>query len=119
MRVYVSADMEGVAGIVHWEQVDASSAEYTWARRLMTAEVNALAAGAFAAGATEVLVNDSHWHMSNLLPLELDERVRFVTGTFKPLSMLEGLQDGPFSLAIFAGYHGAAGEEGVGPHLLQ
>lgn len=116
MRIYISADMEGVAGIVHWEQVDASSAEYGWARRLMVAEVNALVAGAFAGGATEVVVNDSHWHMRNLLPLELDDRVRLITGTWKPLSMLEGLQDGPFAAAFFAGYHGAAGEDGVLAH---
>src|SRR5438874_8314679 len=75
MRVYISVDMEGIAGVVHESQTDpttpAFAAEYGRFRRLMTAEANAAVEGALAAGATRVLVNDSHWFMRNLLAEEL------------------------------------------------
>ncbi|PYO63931.1 MAG: aminopeptidase, partial [Gemmatimonadetes bacterium] len=77
MRVYISVDMEGIAGVVHESQTDpttpAFAAEYGRFRRLMTAEANAAVEGALAAGATRVLVNDSHWHMRNLLAEELHQ----------------------------------------------
>lgn len=108
--------MEGVAGVVHWDQVDPGRPGYETARSLMVAEVNAVIEGVFEAGATEVVVNDSHSFMRNLPPPELDRRARLISGGLKPLSMVEGLQDGSFDAAIFVGYHAAAGAPGVLSH---
>jgi len=112
MRVYISVDMEGVAGVVHEHQTDPTdgrhAAEYARSCRLMTGEANAAIGAAFAAGAAAVLVNDSHWLMRNLIADELDERAELISGGPKPLSMVEGI-DGGFDAAMFIGYHGRAG----------
>jgi len=112
MRVYISVDMEGVAGVVHESQTDpvtpAFAAEYARFRRLMTAEANAAVEGALAAGATKVLVNDSHWFMRNLLAEELHQAAELVSGDPKPRSMVQGI-DGGFDAALFIGYHARAG----------
>src|SRR2546425_3665256 len=98
MRVYISVDMEGIAGVVHESQTDpttpAFAAEYGRFRRLMTAEANAAVEGALAAGATRVLVNDSHWFMRNLLAEELHQAAELVSGDPKPRSMVQGIEDG-------------------------
>src|SRR4029450_4689905 len=84
MRVYVSVDMEGVAGVVHEDQTDPidprHAGEYNRMRRLMTAEANAAIEGALAAGARRVLVNDSHWLMMNLLAEELHPAAEVLSG---------------------------------------
>src|SRR5881392_614495 len=112
MRVYISVDMEGIAGVVHESQTDpttpAFAAEYGRFRRLMTAEANAAVEGALAAGATRVLVNDSHWHMRNLLAEELHQAAELVSGDPKPRSMVQDI-DGGFDAALFIGYHARAG----------
>ena len=112
MRVYVSVDMEGVAGVVHESQTDptnpACAAEYARFRRLMTAEANAAIEGALAAGATKIVVNDSHWFMRNLLAEELHQAAELLAGDPKPRSMVEGI-DGGFDAALFIGYHARAG----------
>jgi D-amino peptidase len=112
MRVYISIDMEGVAGVVHEDQTDPTEArhagEYNRFRRLMTNEANAAIAGALEAGATEVLINDSHWRMRNLLAEELNPRAELLSGGPKRLSMVEGI-DGGFEAAMFIGYHARAG----------
>lgn len=109
MKVYISADMEGITGTVVSKQVLEDGAEYARFRRLMTADVNAAVAGAFAGGATEVLVNDSHWSMTNILIEELDPRARLLSGFHvKPLVMLEGI-DSSFAVALFVGYHAMVG----------
>lgn len=104
--------MEGIAGVVHWDQtnpVDPRCApEYARFRRLMTAEANAAIAGALEAGATSVLVNDSHWNMRNLLAEELHESAELVSGDPKPWSMMEGI-DAAFDGVFFVGYHARAG----------
>jgi D-amino peptidase len=107
MKIYLSVDMEGVAGIVHDNQCEATHAEYPDARRLMIAETNAAIAGAFEAGATEVYVNDAHYTMRNLEPESLDKRAMLVSGTFKPQSMMAGL-DHSFAAVAFIGYHAKA-----------
>src|SRR5882762_1264788 len=109
MRVYISVDMEGIAGVVHESQTDpttpAFAAEYARFRRLMTAEANAAVEGALAAGATQVLVNDSHWFMRNLLAEELHQTAELVSGDPKPHSMMQGIeQQGGFDAALFIGY---------------
>ena len=116
MRVYISVDMEGVAGVVHESQTDptdpACAAEYARFRRLMTAEANAAVEGAVAAGATRVVVNDSHWVMRNLLAEELHQAAELVAGDPKPRSMVQGIDEqepGGFDAALFIGYHARAG----------
>lgn len=119
MKVLISADMEGTAGIVdrpHTAIPDRAgltgmqnnAAEYDWARRLMTEEVNAAIAGAFDGGATEVWVTDAHGSMRNLLPVALHREARYVSGSPKGLCMMEGL-DESFGAVMFTGYHGKAG----------
>jgi D-amino peptidase len=112
MRVYISVDMEGIAGIVHEDQTNPveprCAAEYARGRRLMTAEANAAIEGALDAGAVAVLVNDSHWLMRNLLPEELHEAAELLSGGPKRLSMMEGIDTG-FDAAVLIGYHARAG----------
>src|SRR2546421_9606567 len=114
VRVYISVDMEGIAGVVHEAQTDPSdpacAAEYARFRRLMTAEANAAVEGAVAAGATRVLVNDSHWFMRNLLAEELHQAAELVAGDPKPRSMVQGIDEPEgFDAALFVGYHARAG----------
>jgi D-amino peptidase len=112
MRVYISVDMEGIAGVVHEDQTDPTDArhapEYNRFRRLMTNEANAAILGALDAGATRVLVNDSHWDMRNLLAEELHPAAELLSGSPKRLSMVEGVDEG-FDAAMFIGYHAMAG----------
>jgi len=103
MKVFVSVDMEGIAGLVTW---DGSQTELS--KRLMTEEVNAAARGAFAAGATEVFAGEGHASMRNLLPELLDPRVGFLSGQPKPMNHMGGV-DRSFNLAMFLGYHAKAG----------
>lgn len=109
--VFISVDMEGVAGIAHRKQVTRGVGDYEVGRELMTGEANAAVAGAFEGGATRVVVNDAHGDMFNLLPERIDPRAELVLGSPKvPLSMMQGI--GPeFDLALFVGYHAAAGTE--------
>lgn len=108
MNVYISIDLEGVAGVVHVDQTRRTGHDYERARKWMTAEANAAAGGAFDAGAETVLINDSHGDMRNLLIEELDPRVELLSGDLKPLSMVEGVDRG-WSCAFFVGYHAGAG----------
>ena len=107
LKVYISVDMEGVAGVVSHAQ--AGGPDYEWARPLMLAETNAAIEGAFQAGATEVVVNDAHGSHTNLRADLIDRRVTLITGRPKPMGMVEGL-DGSFDAAIFIGYHGNANQ---------
>lgn len=111
MRIYISVDIEGIAGVVRRHQVVRGESGYPEACRLMTGEANAAARGAFDAGATEVLVNDSHGDMCNLVLEDLDPRVQVLSGNLKRFSMAEGVQDGRFALALFVGYHGGMGTQ--------
>ncbi len=113
MKLYVSADMEGTAGVCSWAQVDpANPHEYPIYRRYMSREVRAAIDGARAASPCEVLVNDSHWDMRNLLWDELPDDVRVISGARKPLSMTQGAEQ-RFDAAFFTGYHGAIGQSGA------
>jgi D-amino peptidase len=93
MKVLVSTDIEGVAGVVHHQQVRAGNPEYERARLLMTHEANAAIAGAFDAGATEVLVNDSHGDYRNMAAELLDARARYVLGKPRYLGMMAGVEE--------------------------
>lgn len=104
LKVYISADMEGVTGVVGPAQLGPSGHEYERFRRFMTEEVNAAVAAALEAGATEILVSDSHGNMQNLLLEHLHPAVRVVRGRPRPMSMVQGL-DESFHAAVFIGYH--------------
>lgn len=108
MQVYLSVDMEGVAGVVHVDQTRRTGHDYDRARRWMTAEASAAIAGAYEGGATDVLVNDSHGDMRNLVLEELDPRAELISGSLKPLSMVQGVAP-VFGCALFVGYHAGAG----------
>lgn len=103
-KVYISVDLEGIAGVVANTQTSPGGQNYEWARRQMIAETNAAIEGAFAGGATEVLVNDSHGPQTNLRPDEIDRRAMMITGQPKPLGMTMGL-DSTFDAAVYIGYH--------------
>jgi len=111
MKLYVSCDMEGIAGVCAWPQVDARAPhpEYAIYRSYYTREVAASIEGARAAGAGAVVVNDSHGPMRNLLFDELPSDLRVVFGNRKPFSMVQEI-DASFGGAFFVGYHGGAGE---------
>ena len=111
MKIYVSADMEGTAGVCSWDQVDARNytADYFIYQKIMTAEVCAAIDGARKGGAREFLINDSHGPMRNLLLDELPEDARIIFGNRKPFSMVQDL-DQTFGGVFFTGYHGAIGE---------
>ncbi|MFN2523454.1 MAG: M55 family metallopeptidase [Mycobacteriales bacterium] len=110
MRVFVSSDMEGTAGVVDWEQCRGPGAEYAYYCGLLQAEVNAAIEGAVEGGATEFLVNDSHGLMRNLHPDRLSARARYLSGRHKPMYMMEGL-DGSFAAVFFVSYHGSMSSE--------
>jgi D-amino peptidase len=115
MRILISADKEGVAGIVHPTETNPERYDYERARALMTAEVNAVIEGVFEAEpGADVLVADAHGPFRNLLPEHLDRRVRLVRGRPRPMGMLGGLDDGT-DLVMFIGYHARAG---AGPAVL-
>lgn len=117
MKVYISADIEGVAGVVVPQQGQPGNVEYERARRLMTEEVSAAVAGAFDAGATEVVVNDSHGPMTNIIPELLDHRAELILGRPKPTYMCAGL-DGSYDAVFFTGYHSGAGRNGILSHTV-
>lgn len=118
MRVHISIDMEGVAGVADLSDTRPGGANYEYCRRLMTAECNAVVEGSFDAGATDVIVNDSHGDMNNLLQAELDPRARLVRGWTKGLGMVHGL-DRKVDATMFVGYHAAAGHaDGVLNHTM-
>jgi len=110
LRVYISADIEGVNGVVAYEQADPSGPLYQRAVDWMVQEVNAVVEGCLAAGALEVVVNDSHNRMLNLPVDRLHPAARLLTGPGKPFSMVEGLDRG-FAAALFVGYHAKIGTQ--------
>lgn len=117
MKVLISADMEGTCGVTSWVQVmppeyggePTATVEYERARLRLTREVNAAVEGALAAGADEVIVNESHDGMRNLVPEELHPSVRFITGNDKEFGMVQGIQEAGIGALFFTGYHAKAG----------
>lgn len=111
LKIFISVDMEGIGGIGTPKMVSSTGKDYATGRQLMTDEVNAVIEAIFEFGQAEVLVNDSHGDMQNLLHTQLDPRVRYLQSNIKPLGMVQGL-DETFDAAIFIGYHARAGSEG-------
>ena len=108
LKVFISVDMEGVSGVVTSDQTSAGGADYNRFRRLMTEEANAAIDGARDAGATEIVVNDSHGSMRNLLIEELRSSAELISSNIKPMGMMQGI-DSSFDAVIFVGYHAKAG----------
>jgi D-amino peptidase len=108
MKVFISTDFEGVAGIVDWDQIMVGSHDYELGRRLLLGEVNAAIDGAIQSGADTFVVNDSHSSMRNLEPDGLHGKASLITGKHKPMYMMEGLDDS-FDAIFFLGYHGSIG----------
>jgi len=108
VKVYISCDMEGISGVVASKQTQMNGEEYKRAQKLMTGELNAAIEGALAGGATEILVNDSHGSMRNILIEDLNPSAQLISGSPKPLSMMQGI-DESFDAAFFIGYHAQAG----------
>jgi D-amino peptidase len=106
MKVYISADMEGVAGVVDWAQCRVSEPGHAEGARLLLGEVNAAIEGAIAAGADQVMVNDSHGLMANLAPDLLAGRASYLSGRHKGDYMMAGL-DGSYDAVLYVGYHGS------------
>jgi len=110
LKVFISVDMEGISGIVHGDQTTPGTAEYAAGRKWMAQDVNAAVEGALEAGATEVVINDSHGSMRNIDPDDLHPRAILISGSPKPLSMMQGI-DASFAACLLVGYHARAGTE--------
>jgi D-amino peptidase len=108
MKILIAADMEGITGVVHWDQVYPGQAEYPRFCKLMTADVNAAIRGAFAGGATSVVVTDGHNNGRNILIEELDSRATLISGSPSRLSMVQGVDENVDGV-MFVGYHGRMG----------
>jgi D-amino peptidase len=118
LKVYISADMEGVAGVVSGDQLGPQSFEYERFRGFMTNEVLAAIEGARAAGATEFLVSDSHGNGENLLIERFPKDVQIVRAWPRPLAMMQGI-DASFDAVLFIGYHASTtNPEGVRAHTM-
>jgi len=121
MKVLISADMEGVCGVSSWVHVTppeyggtpSSTVEYERARQRLTKETNAAVEGALEGGATEVIVNDAHNGMRNLIAEELHPEVRFITGSDKTWGMMQGIEEVHGGIAFYIGYHARAGTPGA------
>ena len=111
MKIYLSADMEGTAGIVHWDETTAGNPQYEYFREQMTLEVAAACKGALEAGAEEILVKDAHDTARNISPAALPKKTRLFRGwNDTPEMMMAGI-DETFGSAVFTGYHAAAGTD--------
>ncbi|MCP9985770.1 M55 family metallopeptidase [Streptomyces sudanensis] len=116
MKILISADMEGATGVTWPADVLPGTPQWERCRAMFTSDVDAAVRGFLDGGADEVLVNEAHWTMRNLLLERLDPRARMLTGRHKALSMVEGVQYGDVDGVAFVGYHTGAGSEGVLAH---
>ena len=113
MKVFISIDMEGITGVTCWEDTDHTKPSYERFRKVMTAEASAATEGALMGDAKEILVNDSHGAMRNILIEELHPRAELISGSPKPLAMMCGVDSGA-DIAFLVGYHAKAGT----PHAM-
>ncbi|MGZ5495658.1 MAG: M55 family metallopeptidase [Candidatus Aminicenantales bacterium] len=108
LKVFISVDMEGISGLIAWDETSQGGPDYPLFRRLMTEEANAAIAGALDAGATEIVVRDGHDSARNILPDLLRPEARLIREWNSPLSMMEGI-DKTFDAVVFIGFHARAG----------
>lgn len=112
MKVFISADIEGVSGIAEWNETDNDKPEYAYFRNEMTKEVNAACEGAIRSGANEIVIKDAHGNGRNIDHLELPQNVKLIRSfSGHPFSMMFGI-DNSFDAAIMIGYHSLAGSDG-------
>ncbi|MFB6823626.1 M55 family metallopeptidase [Streptomyces virginiae] len=116
MKILISADMEGATGVTWPADVLPGTPQWERCRAMFTSDVNAAVLGFYDGGADQVLINEAHWTMRNLLLEKLDARAEMITGRHKTLSMVEGVQHGDVDGVAFVGYHTGAGSEGVLAH---
>ncbi|MFG2973688.1 M55 family metallopeptidase [Streptomyces sp. NPDC048331] len=116
MKILISADMEGATGVTWPADVLPGTPQWERCRAMFTSDVNAAVLGFYDGGADQVLINEAHWSMRNLLLEKLDARAEMITGRHKTLSMVEGVQHGDVDGVAFVGYHTGAGSEGVLAH---
>ncbi|MGG0720185.1 M55 family metallopeptidase [Robertmurraya massiliosenegalensis] len=117
MKLYMSVDMEGITGLVDYTHVDSTKHNYERSRLIMTEEANHVINTAFEQDCKEVIVNDSHSKMNNLLIEKLHPETQLINGGVKPFSMVQGLDDS-FTGAFFLGYHARASQPGVMSHSM-
>jgi len=110
LKVYISVDMEGICGVVAVEQTTPGNPEYVAAKKWMADDANAAIDGAFRAGASEVVVNDSHGSQRNIDPGDLNPKAVLISGSPKPQSMMQGI-DETYNAVLFVGYHAGAGTQ--------
>ena len=109
LKVFISVDMEGITGITHWEETSRDGKDYDYFRKIMTQETNAAIEGALAAGASEILVRDSHGSARNILPDLLNKKARLLRNwSGGPKAMMDAINE-TFDAVIFIGYHARAG----------
>lgn len=107
-KIFISADMEGITGVIHWDETEGNNPDYQYFRKIMTEEVNAAIAGALEKGVLDIVVRDAHSNARNLIPDQLHEQSRLVRDWSKgPFSMMEGL-DSDFDAVCCIGYHAKA-----------
>ncbi|WP_030715421.1 M55 family metallopeptidase [Streptomyces sp. NRRL F-2580] len=116
MKILISADMEGATGVTWPADVLPGTPQWERCRSMFTSDVNAAVLGFHDGGADQVVINEAHWSMRNLLLERLDSRAEMLTGRHKTLSMVEGVQHGDVDGIAFVGYHTGAGTEGVLAH---
>lgn len=117
LKVFISADMEGIAGVISGRECSSSGRDYNYFREIMTLETNAAIEGALKAGASEIVVRDGHGAKTNILPDLLHKKAKLLRGvTTRPENMMLGI-DETFDAVLFIGYHAKAGtKEGVLAH---
>ena len=108
LKIYISADMEGITGVINWDEVSENKPDYQYFRKIMTDEVNAAIEGSLETGATEVIVRDAHDSARNIIPDKLNEQAKLVRAwSSSPYGMMEGIKKG-FTAALCIGYHAKA-----------
>ena len=115
MKVFISADIEGITGVTHWDETEKPKADYKEFREQMTAEVSAACEGALQAGCNEIWVKDAHASARNLIAAKLPRETRLVRGwSGHPFSMVQEL-DASFDAMLMIGYHSQADRSGLAP----
>ncbi len=112
MKIYLSADIEGTAGIVDWKEASADHPQYAYFQRQMTREVAAACQGALEAGAHDILVRDAHDSARNIIPTELPQQTRLFRGWSDGTDLMMACLDESFDAVLFTGYHAAAYSDG-------